>query len=342
MVVKQPLNKKLFDKYEKSLKRYKSVKVPLKLIVKNKCVLQSIESNIIRMNKIVIHSYQFLKLYCIDQFDKTKSIPRIDYKFIMLIMKTVAISDNEKGKYKDNTQILKNKLDVFYTDVYYPLTGKAEQPVYTGLIQMLDYEAKSMVTCLTNHIMMNFSDLINRYINIICNKSEIIDNIKFAHTKTTRKSKINQLNAKLKRVKNDIMNYENKSDPVYCDVINHIRNDILKFNLDDKKIKSLNFIAVSDPLFLLPALIRMSVRGEKIMAKRMLKKPKSERKLFNIINCFPHRSNIVPKHCTFDSTLVVNTLMTEKKRYYSLNIKKLCDEIWDMFFKTGKSMFRKS
>jgi hypothetical protein len=99
---------------------------------------------------------------------------------------------------------------------------------------------------------------------------------------------------------------------------------------------------VSDPLFLLPALIRMSVRGEKIMAKRMLKKPKSERKLFNIINCFPHRSNIVPKHCTFDSTLVVNTLMTEKKRYYSLNIKKLCDEIWDMFFKTGKSMFRKS
>ena len=77
------------------------------------------------------------------------------------------------------------------------------------------------------------------------------------------------------------------------------------------------------------------------MASRTLKKPKSERKLFNIINCFPQRSNIVPKHCTFDSLLIVNTLMTENKRHYSLNIKKYYNEIWDMFFRTGRSMFRK-
>lgn len=341
MVVKKP-DKKSITKYEKSLKRYKSVKVPLKLIVKNEAVLQSIESNVFRMNQIVIHSYQFLKLYCIDQFAKTNLVPCIDYKFIMLIMKTVSVSNNERGKYGSETQILKDRLDDFYLETYQPLTGKSEQPVYTGLIQMLDYEAKSMVTCLSNHIMLNFSTLLNRYINIIFDKQRIVDKIKSTCDKSDKKIQINQINTQIRKVKNDIINHENKSDPIYRDTIDRVRKNVLIVDSDDKKVKSFNLIAVSDPLSLLPGLIRMSVEGEKIMASRTLKKPKLERKLFNIINCFPQRSNIVPKHCTFDSPLIVNTLMTENKRHYSLNIKKYYDEIWDMFFRTGGSMFRKS
>ena len=85
----------------------------------------------------------------------------------------------------------------------------------------------------------------------------------------------------------------------------------------------------------------MSVSGEKIMSKRMLKLPKSERGLFNIINCFPQRSNIIPKHCTIDTTLLVNVLMKKRKRYYTMNIKKLCDEVWSMFFKTESKVFKK-
>ena len=294
------------------------------------------------MNKIVIHSYQFLKLYCISQFTKTGAVPNIDYKFIMLIMKTVSVSDNNRGKYKKDVQKLKDKLDAFYEKSYKPLIGKEEQPVYTGLIQMLDYEAKSMVTCLSNHIMMNFAAMLNRYINIVCDKSGQIDAIKKENIKSDRKSAINRYNSKLRRIKNDVLNHENKSDPEYYDLIATIRRDILDIDATDSKLKSLNLIAISDPLSLLPALIRMSISGEKIMAKRMQSVPESDRTLFNIINCFPQRSNIVPKHCTFDSALIISTLMTERIRHYSLNIKKLCDEIWEMFFRTDRSMFRKS
>lgn len=163
MTVKKKPPDKAVRKYEDSLKRYKSVKVPLKSIIKNDQILRTIESTVIRINKIVIHSYQFVKLYCISQFTKTGTIPNIDYKFIMLIMKTVSVSDNNRGKYKKDVQKLKDKLDVFYEKSYKPLIGKEEQPVYTGLIQMLDYEAKSMVTCLSNHIMMNFAAMLNRH-----------------------------------------------------------------------------------------------------------------------------------------------------------------------------------
>ena len=68
MAVKKKPPDKAVKKYEASLKQYKSVKVPLKSIIKNDQVLQTIESTVIRMNKIIIHSYQFLKLYCISQY----------------------------------------------------------------------------------------------------------------------------------------------------------------------------------------------------------------------------------------------------------------------------------
>ena len=55
--------------------------------------------------------------------------------------------------------------------------------------------------------------------------------------------------------KNDIINHENKSD-----TIDHIRKNILMVDSDDKEVKSFNLIAVSDPLSLLPGLIRMALK----------------------------------------------------------------------------------
>ena len=77
------------------------------------------------------------------------------------------------------------------------MTGKSEQPVYTRLIQMLDYEAKSMVTCLSNHIMVNFSTLLNRYINIIFDKQVVVDKINSTCDKSDRENQINQINAQI-------------------------------------------------------------------------------------------------------------------------------------------------
>jgi hypothetical protein len=78
-------NEKLIAKYEKSTKNYKSVKTSLKTIVKDKNIINDINKTVFKMNKIVVHTYQFLKLYYMHQFEKGNDIPIIDNKFIMMI-----------------------------------------------------------------------------------------------------------------------------------------------------------------------------------------------------------------------------------------------------------------
>ena len=96
ILVKKEFKNKI-DEYEKSLKTYKTVKTSLKSVIKNDIVLDTINETVIKMNKIVIHTYQFLKLFCLHKFDKGGTLPELNSKFIVLIMKTVATSD-KKGK----------------------------------------------------------------------------------------------------------------------------------------------------------------------------------------------------------------------------------------------------
>jgi hypothetical protein len=45
-------------------------------------ILRIIQDLVIRTNKIVIHTCQFIKLYCIHLFDNNMQLPIIDKKFI--------------------------------------------------------------------------------------------------------------------------------------------------------------------------------------------------------------------------------------------------------------------
>ena len=63
-----------------------SIKLPISLIVKDDTFLEQLNDVVIRVNKIVIHTYNFLKLYIIDCYKKKKQTPNIDIKFIMNIM----------------------------------------------------------------------------------------------------------------------------------------------------------------------------------------------------------------------------------------------------------------
>jgi hypothetical protein len=55
-----------------------------------------------RTNKIVIHSYQFLKLYLLHLYQNNKPFPELDKEFISDIFKVITKRKCNKGGYKED------------------------------------------------------------------------------------------------------------------------------------------------------------------------------------------------------------------------------------------------
>lgn len=334
---KPPDNKGL-NKYNKYLTSYKCVKTSLKSIVKDKSTILILNKMVCNVNKIVIHTYNFLKMYCIHHFFENGSLPIIDKNLIVYIMKTVSKPDKEKP-FKGDNLIKKNKLEVFY-DKYYESTIMENFKLSgVNLTQVFEYESTSILTGFSNHIQEHFKDLLNRYINILVD----FDKLKENNSNTS-------INRRLNKVKSDIFYNKSNADSVYDPIKELFKTRIIK---DFEITNSLCFMAASNKakkpelqsktFQLLILLIRMSIDGEKIMKSRQDKSKLND--LFNVINCFPSRQNIRPKYIGIDSSIIIHNLMTENKdrQFYKNdgNMLKLSDDIWDMFFKTDKNVFKK-
>jgi hypothetical protein len=256
-------------------------------------------------------------------------LPDIDRQLIVLIMKTVSESTDSRGrKMTDDSQELLDDLDDFYEKHYRNLTVEKEKLSYTNLGQSLEYEAISILTCLTNHIQEQFETIVNRYINILVDR----DNLK--KTIDTK-----ALKSELYKLKTDILYNKSNADSRY-DSIKQIFKDRILQSVQINK--SLAYMSQSKPLNLLILMIRMSLDGERIVRSRQSKDEMGD--LFSVINCFPLRKNIRPKYVDLDTSILISRLMSSQKGHYSSkgNKLKLTDEIWNKFFDTNKKVFRKS
>ena len=88
----------------------KIVKVKLSEIIKKLYLekIGTINNMVYRTNQIVTHTFQFLKLYCIDMHNLSKVLPVIDHNLITLIMKTISTS-NRQAKSDNRSVSDKNK-----------------------------------------------------------------------------------------------------------------------------------------------------------------------------------------------------------------------------------------
>ena len=101
-------------------------KTTIKNIIKNITLKDNtlihtrINDVVIRVNKIVIHTYQFLKLYLLYLYDKNKEFPQIDREFIKRIMKTVTKRTHigVGGQPKKETLVVLKQLERFYVKYY--------------------------------------------------------------------------------------------------------------------------------------------------------------------------------------------------------------------------------
>ena len=115
-------------------------------------------------------------------------------------------------------------------------------------------------------------------------------------TKKEKDSRINKLCSQLRYIKNDILNVETnkyKSHHTYHSWINNIKKHIIPNKQFAKD--SIHYDIHAKPFDYLPCMI--------YMMKYI------EQQDVSIKNVFPLRSDIIPKHITLDSTIIVHLLL---------------------------------
>ena len=320
------------ENYRKYVTSYKVTKTSLKSIIKDQKTILDINDIAQRVNQIVIHTYQFLKLFVLTYFKETDEIPPINEEFITNIMKVVSKYKSTKGgrPFGNNGKKQIDLLADFFEKHYEPLTILYDPISYGNLNNILTHEAESIMTCLKNHIQVNFERMLNQYINILINR----ENLKKTY-------KVKDINRRYRNLKTDLFENTSKAEP---------KDDKLKQIFKDRILKStvingsLSDQASSDPLSLLPILIRMSIDGEKTLKDRQSKE--DAHLPVKTINCFPLRTSIIPKSIKIDTDTLVLNLFTDKDGNKSdyRGKGKTCsrsNEIWGKFFKIGNKCFKK-
>ena len=314
---------------------FKCVKVSLKHVLKNHGVNHpKINEVVVKAHKIVIHTLQFMKLYLLDYYNKNSIIPKIDKVFINCCMKILCEEKTTGRPPKKDIKELKDKLSKFYKKNYKPLCQK-EQLDYTYMNTILDYLTIDILTMYENNIKQHYIEYVERYVNVIWRKKEMIKFIrKFKKTKQDRISTINKLCSELRKIKNDLLNIDGKdykSSKIYHDWINSRKNKIKPTKNKFKK-DSLYYDLKCSPQDYFSCMIFMMKEVE-------------EHK-YSINNVFPLRSDIQPKHIRLDTTTLVHLLLTKKQGnktdyLFKGNLKRYEDKIWKFFFRTERQCFKK-
>ena len=150
-----------FRNNEKSA--YKTLKIPLKTILLNRDTIQPVINNLVfEMNDLVIHTYQFIRLYILYCFTNNNPLPELNDTFISYCIKTLGTRDNRGKKCKD-TELLET-LEEFYKIEYQPLLNH-EKTNLNNTTFLLPYLATQIHTSLSNNIQEHFIQHFLRFIN---------------------------------------------------------------------------------------------------------------------------------------------------------------------------------
>ena len=157
---------KEFRNNEKSA--YKTFKIPLKTILLNRDTIQPLINHLVfEMNDLVIHTYQFIRLYVLDKYTKNQPLPTIDETFILYCIKTLGSRDNRGKKGKD-TQLLE-VLEQFYKTEYQPLLNHVKTNLKNTTF-LLPYLSTQIHTSLHNNFQEHFIQHFLRFINKTTNE----------------------------------------------------------------------------------------------------------------------------------------------------------------------------
>jgi hypothetical protein len=161
--------KEVFQEFRNNDKSaYKTFKIPLKTILLNCDLVQPVISHLVfEMNDLVIHTYQFIRLYVLHQYTNNLPLPNINETFILYCIKSLGTRDNRGKKGKD-TELLE-VLETFYQKEYQPLLNHQKTNLKNTTF-LLPYLATQIHTSLNNNLQEHFIQHFLRFINKTTNE----------------------------------------------------------------------------------------------------------------------------------------------------------------------------
>ena len=213
------------DKIKPPIKVVKISAEKLFLDNKTKTMKQSIINNILdatsKVNELTIHSYQFLRLYVLNNYESDVPIPLMDEELLKTIFNVLT---KKSAGPKSKNEYLEN-INNFYITEYAPLiydidiSKLSDELKFDGknLSGILDYQITDMVTNINNNIQMNFRKYLNQFIYRTL-MSEVYDNNKSN----------NNIIILYKQLKEDHKKYKNEDKIKVCATIIKTLQDINK------------------------------------------------------------------------------------------------------------------
>ncbi len=291
-----------FRSTEKSA--YTTIKTTLKSVLHNHNDVQPLITNLVfEMNDLMIHSYQFIRLYVLKCYNNKQPLPDINEKFILYCIKVLGEKTNT-GRPEKETSMLET-LQEFYDKEYQPLLNH-EKTSLKHKSNMLPYLATQLHTSLSNNTQERFIQHFLRFIN-----------------KTT--TKITEDKAVLFKFKKQLLECNEETDMMFDDwKTTHLPN-ILHINIK----KSLHYDVKVNPFDYLKGMLYMNAVLEK-----------EEHKLFQPL---PLRNNIIPKHIILDTACIVNLFSLEGKTKSELfkAIKENQHDVWNNLLNLQHKTFKR-
>jgi hypothetical protein len=288
---------------------FQTIKTTLKSVLLNRNEIQPEINNLVFvMNDLMIHSYQFIRLYVLNCYNNNLPLPEMDETFIIYCIKALGVRDN-RGKKGADTELLE-KLEKFYQTEYQPLLNH-EKTILKNTTFMLPYLATQIHTSLSNNAQEHFIQHFLRFIN-----------------KTT--NEITQDKATLFRFKKQVLELDTETDELFTKWKQLHLSHIFPSNIK----KSIHYDVKVRPFAYLKGMLYMNSVLEK-----------QDSKLFQPL---PLRNNIIPKHIILDTACLVSLFCPEKdkdgnktkKGELLKNIKDNQRDIWNEFLNLNHKTFK--
>lgn len=300
--------------------KYRTLKIPLKKILKINQNYAEMYDVINRTHKATIYVYQFLRAFILKQYDDTGEILLINDSVVSMAYRTI-FTDSKRGpKLKTSNEIIFNRFKTFYNNEFKSLIN-SDSISGKYLSEIVMYSCTDIVKNIENNIMLNFIKYFQMYVNQ-CTKNIIKKELdKLKGDKKAEKEK--ELKKDLYEIKQNLLN----NKPICVKNIFRKWADVNKSKILPTQFKtSIEHDIQIDPFKYLKYMLEMN---------RWLEKNKLKSFQF-----FPLRTNIIPKYIQIDTKSLVEIFIRKNKKQYLDKLTSFKDEIWGKYFKMDNSIFR--